>query len=319
MAISTAEFDKKKKKIMLISLFIAIVAIIIGVLVALSIPMPDRDGLTDSQYKDALNKRGLDQRFYAMDFIVVAMMVILLPYGIYVNRFAGRVTSIEERLPDFLRDVAEAGRFGMTLADAIIVASAGRYGPLSEEIKKMAAQIQWGVPATEALGLFAKRVDTPMVNRIVAIIIKASDAGGNVADVLTMVSHDAREHLLTLEERKISMATYLTVIYMAFGVFLFTIYILNSIFLPQMQKAGLGVQEAVAKSGVQIPASMQINLQVIAELAFAFVIAVIAHAIGDGLMAGVLMNGRITSGFFHSAAMLAGGYIFLRLTTNTGG
>jgi len=297
------EFNAKKKKILMISLTIAIILMVGGIIFAITVP----------------GKTGMERRFYAMDFIVVGIMIILLPYGIYTNRFQSRVDKIEERLPDFLRDVAEAGRFGMTLADAIVVSSTGRYGPLTEEIRKMAAQIQWGVPATEALRLFAKRVDTPMVNRITAIIIKASDAGGNVADVLTMVSHDTREQLLTKEERKISMVTYLTVIYMAFGVFLFTIYILNSIFLPEMQKAGLGVQEAVAKTGIQLPASMQINLQVIAELAFAFVIAVVAHAIGDGLMAGVLVSGRITSGFFHSAAMLAGGYIFLRLTTNAGG
>lgn len=319
MAVSMEQFGKTKKKILMICITISILLIIGGIIFAMSIPNPPQGTLKDQQYKDLLAKKDIERRFYAMDFIVVAMMVFLLPYGIYVNRYQGRVDNIEERLPDFLRDVAEAGRFGMTLADAIVVASAGRYGPLSEEIKKMAAQIQWGVPATEALNLFSKRVDTPMVNRIVAIIIKASDAGGNVADVLTMVSHDTREHLLTLEERKITMVTYLTVIYMAFGVFLFTIYILNSIFLPEMQKAGIGVQEAVAKTGVQLPASMQINLMVIAELGFAFVIAVIAHAVGDGLMAGVLVSGKITAGFFHSAAMLAGGYIFLRLTTNTGG
>ena len=39
-----------------------------------------------------------------------------------------KIKEIEDRLPDFLRDVAEAGRFGMTLAEAIKVASRGRYG-----------------------------------------------------------------------------------------------------------------------------------------------------------------------------------------------
>src|SRR5207253_3019611 len=75
------------------------------------------------------------------------------------------IKQVERRLPDFLRDVAEAGRFGMTLADAIVVSSSGRYGKLTPEIKKMAAQITWGVHATEALRLLATRVKTPMVER----------------------------------------------------------------------------------------------------------------------------------------------------------
>src|SRR5205809_7893433 len=37
----------------------------------------------------------------------------------------------------FRSDVAEAGRFGMTLADAIVVSSSGRYGKLTPEIKKI--------------------------------------------------------------------------------------------------------------------------------------------------------------------------------------
>src|SRR5205823_3320294 len=99
----------------------------------------------------------------------------------------------------------------MVLADAIVVSGGGRYGKLTPEIKKMAAQITWGVPATEALHLFATRVKTPMIERVVAIIVKSSDAGGDVADVLTMVSHDTKENQLTEDERRIAMSTYIAV------------------------------------------------------------------------------------------------------------
>src|SRR2546428_95485 len=112
---------------------------------------------------------------------VVATIGFIGPYGFYVAKLQREVKQIERRLPDFLRDVAEAGRFGMTLAEAIVVSSGGRYGKLTPEIKKMAAQITWGVPAAEALHLFAERVKTPMVQRVVAIVVKSSDAGGAVA------------------------------------------------------------------------------------------------------------------------------------------
>src|SRR5881397_2700464 len=170
-------------------------------------------------------------------WLVVATLGFIGPYGFYVARLQREVKQIERRLPDFLRDVAEAGRFGMTLAEAIVVSSSGRYGKLTPEIKKMAAQISWGVPATEALRLFSERVKTPMVGRIVSIIVKSSDAGGDVADVLTMVSHDAKEAQLTEDERRIAMSTYIAVIYISFLVFLVTIWILNATFLPKMREA----------------------------------------------------------------------------------
>ncbi|HLF07667.1 MAG TPA: type II secretion system F family protein [Thermoplasmata archaeon] len=311
MAISVAQTEIMKRKILMYSVVAAIVVLIAGIALGLAIIKKD-PRLPEKQRDDAY---GYQIRAVIIDAIVLAVLVMLFPYGAYTQKVNSQVIGIEERLPEFLRDVAEAGRFGMTLADAIMTAAAGRYGPLTDEIKKMSAQIEWGVPATEALTLFSKRVDTPMVNRLVAVIIKASEAGGNVADVLTMVSRDAKELLLTKHETQIAMSTYLVVIYIAFGVFLFTIYILNSVFLPQMKQAGTGVAEAIAKTGQSVPSNLQINVGVIVELAFVFIVAIIAHAIGDGLMAGVLYGGKVTLGFLHSGIMLASGYFFLRLTS----
>ncbi|HUU07349.1 MAG TPA: type II secretion system F family protein, partial [Thermoplasmata archaeon] len=171
-----------------------------------------------------------------IDYVIFAMLAMLGPYGFYVSTKEKHIREIEVRLPDFLRDVAEAGRFGMTLADAIVVASSGRYGRLTPEIKKMAAQIEWGVPASEAVRLFSERVKTPLVTRMTSIIRKANDAGGNVADVLTMVSKDAKETILTQEERSVTMSTYVMVVYISFFVFIVTIMILQMQFLPKMEE-----------------------------------------------------------------------------------
>src|SRR3989454_7060422 len=168
----------------------------------------------------------------------------------------------------------------------------------------MAAQISWGVPATEALRLLSDRVKTPMVGRIVSIIVKSSDAGGDVADVLTMVSHDAKEAQLTEDERKISMSTYIAVIYISFLVFLVTIWILNATFLPKMREAStsLGAGEGGALSG-QSPLAANLPT-VIFNIKIAFFIAVFVHGLGDGILAGVLDNGKIPNGMKHSFVML---------------
>jgi flagellar protein FlaJ len=251
-----------------------------------------------------------------IDYLIFGLMAITGPYGIYTSRKYKRIRDIETRLPEFLRDVAEAGRFGMTLASAIKVASRGRYGSLSPEIKRMAAQIDWGVPASDALRLFAERVDTPLVQRMVSIIIKANDAGGNVADVLTMVAHDAREHLLSQNERSINMATYTVVIYIAFAVFIATIFILNATFLPKMIEAGQSVAEATAKASggsTTFTNPTEIKTDVIPTIQILFVLSVVIHATGDGILAGVLQDGRIANGMRHSFIMLIIGFIGTRL------
>src|SRR3989449_249193 len=234
-------------------------------------------------------------------WLVVATLGFIGPYGFYVAKQQHEINLIERRLPDFLRDVAEAGRFGMTLAEAIVVSSGGRYGKLTPEIKKMAAPITWGVPAAEALHLFAERVKTPMVQRVVAIVVKSSDAGGDVADVLTMVSHDTKENQLTEDERRIAMSTYIAVIYISFMVFLVTIWILDVTFLPKMLEAS----GALATTGGVVQSPLAKDLPgVVNQIRIAFFIATVVHGLGDGILAGVLDTGKIPNGLRHSFIML---------------
>jgi len=236
-----------------------------------------------------------------LDWLILAILGFIGPYGFYLAKVQREIKQIERRLPDFLRDVAEAGRFGMTLAEAIVVSSGGRYGKLTPEIKKMAAQITWGVPAAEALRLLAERVRTPMVQRVVAIVVKSSDAGGDVADVLTMVSHDTKENQLTLDERRIAMSTYIAVIYISFLVFLVTIWILNVTFLPKMLEAS----GALTSTGNVVESPLAADLpNVVYSIRIAFFIACIVHALGDGILAGVLDTGKIPNGLRHSCIML---------------
>jgi archaeal flagellar protein FlaJ len=244
----------------------------------------------------------------AIDFFVIGLLCLIAPYGFLATARQRRISRIEDRLPDFLRDVAEAGRFGMTLSDAIVVASSGRYGLLTDEIKKMASQLEWGVPVATALRLFEERVPTPLVQRVVSIVTRANEAGGNVADVLSMVAHDTREAQLSDQSRKISMLTYVTVIYIAFFVFIVTVYIMAAVFLPQMITAG----EGVASSSLGSAGGVTLQFAFVPVLFLAFLVAVIVHAVGDGIMAGVLYNGRFAEGLQHATIMLAIGWLMMR-------
>ncbi|MCI4334233.1 MAG: type II secretion system F family protein [Thermoplasmata archaeon] len=248
---------------------------------------------------------GLD---VALDYITFGMLAFLAPYGFIRNGQLERIEKIEDRLPDFLRDVAEAGRFGMTLPDAIISASKGRYGLLTDEIKKMASQLEWGVPVATALRLFEERVPTPLVQRVVSIIVRANEAGGNVADVLTMVARNASDASLADKGRRVTMLTYVTVIYISYGVFLVTILILSAQFLPAMIQAG----QSVSNSALGGSSSVSLQFQLVPALFLAFFVAVIAHAVGDGVMAGVLHKTRIAEGFIHATVMLAMGWVLMR-------
>ena len=251
------------------------------------------------------------------DWFILGSLAFLGPVGIVRTAEDKRIREIEERLPDFLRDVAEGGRFGMTLAKSIVSAAKGKYGKLTPEIQRMAFQIQWGVSATEALALFSERLDTPLINRTCALIIKASTAGGNVADVLELVATDTKEGHLLQRERRANMQAYTSVIYIAFGVFLVTVLILQATFLAEMAKTatatdalGTSTPGGLPGGGVQGATISGDFIPAIKEIYF---YAAVVHAVGDGILAGVISTGKFSSGMIHAFVMTLSAFLMLRV------
>ncbi|MEM2869815.1 MAG: type II secretion system F family protein [Thermoplasmata archaeon] len=243
-----------------------------------------------------------------LDFLVIALLCAIGPYGFYEHRRYKKIKALEEKLPDFLRDLAESGKFGMTLAASIRTASKGRYGDLTPEIKRMANQIGWGVSATEALRHFSERLNTPLINRTCGIIIKASNAGGNVADILTLVSTDIKENQIMQAEKELNMKAYMVVIYVAFFVFLATVLILNAVFIPQIEAAGGTGASEISAGGMTT-----VNAQLIPQVRFIYLASALIHGIGDGVTAGILENGQIPNGLRHSFFMVLIAYLALRV------
>ncbi len=75
-----------------------------------------------------------------------------------------------------------------------------------------------------------------------------------------------------------------------------------------MIKAG----EGIAASSLSGAGGVSLQFTFIPILFLAFMVAVIVHAVGDGIMAGVLYNGRIAEGLQHATIMLTMGWLIMR-------
>jgi flagellar protein FlaJ len=254
---------------------------------------------------ESIGSLTLEKR-YATDFFVAAILIGIGPAGYIRNRENKRIKAIDQRLPEFLRDLAESQRTGMTLTQAVITASEGNYGALTPEIEKMAAQIEWGVSFDEALKSFAKRVDTPLVQRTVSLVIEASNAGGNVKDVLDAAAEDAREIQMIHSERRSGMQIYVMIIYIAFAVFLGVIGVLNVKFMPEVAKAVSGA-EGVSVGSVTFE---EFDIQTFQTIFFH---AAIIQGLGGGFVAGSMQEGKPVAGLKHAFAMTIIAYITFRL------
>jgi len=240
------------------------------------------------------------------DYIVLSAVVFTGVYGIYEYIRLRRVRKIDDRFPDFVRDLAESRRAGMTFTKAILHAAKGSYGVLTPEIQKIARQISWGSSVDDALNAFAKRVNTKLIRRTVSLIIEASRSGGNVADVLDAASKDAREIKLIDAERRAGLMSYVAVIYVGMGVFLMIILVLCKSLLPAMT----GTAGAQFQSGAMKVGTATMSMLDVSQLFFT---AALIQTGLMGLVTGVFEEGTIVSGVKHSFIMLLVTWLVFKL------
>lgn len=229
------------------------------------------------------------------DFMILAIFVALGVFGIYEAFRIRRVRKIDDRFPDFVRDLAESRRAGMTFTKAIMYSAKGNYGVLTTEIQKIAMQISWGSSVENALNSFAKRVNTKLIRRTISLIIEASRSGGNVADVLDAASRDARELKLLESERRAGMMSYVAVIYVAMFVFLVIIIVLSKSLIPSM----VGGIEHQADYNTNVGGN-PITQEAVSQLFFT---AGMIQGTLMGVVAGVFEEGTMISGIKHAFIM----------------
>jgi len=245
-----------------------------------------------------------------VDFLLIAVFIFTGVYGIYEFLRIHRVRKIDDRFPDFVRDLAESRRAGMTFTKAIMYSSRGNYGVLTPEIQKIARQISWGSSVDNALNAFAKRVNTKLINRTVSLIIEASRSGGNVADVLDAASRDAREIKLIESERRAGMLSYVAIIYVGMGVFLLIILVLCKSLLPSMLgQESLAAGSAYGTAGVATGGT-GITREAVTSM---FFYAALVQSFGMGLVTGVFEEGNIISGVKHTFVMMIVTWVVFKL------
>ncbi|MFO7872743.1 MAG: type II secretion system F family protein [Candidatus Undinarchaeales archaeon] len=235
------------------------------------------------------------QRFQGI-IIGAAVLIGFIPYSFLSYVKKKKVTAIEERFPDFIRDIAASRKSGMTLPQAIYKSSKTDYGKLSPEIKKMANQISWGIPFRTVLQRFSDRVDSKFIKRSVAIILEAEISGGSLADTLDSVAKDAHLIKEAERERKSKLNQQTMIMYAIFLLFVAIVVALQRLMIPLLSARGLSVS-------AQDPESL---LNFYKNLFFSMIML---QAIFNGLLAGQISEGSAVLGLKHSAVFLTIGVV----------
>ncbi len=227
-----------------------------------------------------------------VDFLVIGVLSSIGPIGFYNHLKAKRKREIEDHLPDFLREISSSTSSGMTVFDAIKSAADGDHGKLTPELKKMAAQLSWGISVNESLTNFARRIKTRSVERIVVTVNKALEIGGNTSSVFEAAAREIDQIKIVEQQRKSEMSLYSIVIFISFFVFLAVILIINTTIIA----AFLDLESKMPQGGVASQAGLQIAPIDSFALKNSFFAFIIVQSIGGGLLGGFMMDGKLSSG-----------------------
>jgi len=227
--------------------------------------------------------------------LIFGVVIAATPYAVAYEVKQRKVGKYEDLLLDFLRSISSGIKSGLTLPASLKVASAADLGPLTAEVKRMNADIEWGSSAGEALDRFERRVrGSELVSRATRTIKKASEADEDIADVLDILMRDVATKRELERERRGAMGTYVIIMLIMFGIFLFSVYMITGNILS-LGVGGEGgkVAGTLIFGGIDVPLVVMI-----------FMHASIIEGVFAGLVAGQTSGADLRAGLKYSLLMM---------------
>jgi flagellar protein FlaJ len=220
--------------------------------------------------------------------VAVALIISVVPPAIVHGKVSGRKSSIERGIANFLRDLTEIRKTGLSPEKCIESLSARDYGAFSNELKKMSSDLSWGVPMRNVIMDFVKRTKSWMSQIVMFLLLEAIDVGGGT---ISMIESLARFNNMTQEvekEKKMACRPYMLIPYFA-AVLLVATTLMTLIFTTQ----------TVSMAGTTYGSAPDIGF-----LTLIFTVSVITHCYLIGLVAGKIAEESLAAGFKHSALLV---------------
>jgi flagellar protein FlaJ len=218
--------------------------------------------------------------------LAVALFISAAPAAIIHIRLTKTKTSMEQGVSNFLRDLTEVRKTGLSPEKCIESLSKREYGVFGKELRKISSEISWGIPAKKVMMDFLHRTRSWMVQIVMFLLVETIDVGGGT---VAMIESLARFNNLTQEvekEKKMSVRPYVMMPYLA------------SILLVATTIMMMGLTTGVAVPGMDAAPKDNTLMQVV------FMSSVIFNSYLIGIVAGKISEESVGAGFKHAAILV---------------
>jgi len=220
--------------------------------------------------------------------VSITLIVSVVPPAIVHQKIAGRKSSMERGISNFLRDLTETRKTGLSPEACIKNLSDRDYGAFSKELQKMSSDIGWGIPLRNVIMDFVKRTKSWMSQIVMFLLLEAVDVGGGT---ISMIESLARFNNMTQEiekEKKASVRPYMIMPYFA-AILLVSTTLMTLLFTTNT--IAMGGETAATTANTDF-------------LTLIFTVSVITHCYLIGLVCGKISEESLAAGFKHSAFLV---------------
>ena len=224
--------------------------------------------------------------------MALSLFVVTAPAGIVHMRFARKVTSMENGVNNFLRDLTEVRKTGLSPERCIESLSKRDYGAFSKEIRKISSDISWGIPIKQVMMDFLKRTKSWMVQIVMFLLVETIDVGGGTIGMIEALSRFSNLTQEVDKEKKMSTRPYVFMPYLAALLLVATTVMMTGL------TSGIGLPAGAETAALAASAAAATQMTNI------FVTSAIFHSFIIGIVAGKISDESIASGFKHAAILV---------------
>ncbi len=218
--------------------------------------------------------------------IAVALFISAAPAGIVHMRLTKTRASMEEGVSNFLRDLTEVRKTGLSPEKCIEALSKRDYGAFTKQLRKISSEISWGIPVKKVMMDFLHRTRSWMVQIVMFLLVETIDVGGGT---IAMIESLARFNNLTQEvekEKKMSVRPYVFMPYLA------------SILLVATTIMMMGLTTGITVPGATTAPTNNGLMTTV------FMSSVIFNSYLIGIVAGKISEESVGAGFKHAAILV---------------
>src|SRR3989344_981458 len=243
---------------------------------------------------------------------------ILLFFSSYILNFFmenKRQKEIEVKFLEFSRNLVEKVKTGIPIPKAILQVADIDFGALTPYVKKLAYQIEWGIPLREAFTIFANDTNNTVIKRSMSIVIEAEQSGGNITDVLQAVTDSVLQIKKIKDERRSNTYTQTIQGYFVFFIFIGIMIMLQIYLIPQLGDITSSVLTGVGGDFEAYTQTPKVALPSTIDINSIFIWLVVIQGFFTGIMIGKFAEGELKMGLKHSLILIVVGYIIISTFT----